>query len=133
MSRIWMALWVAGAGCAYVTRDEYRAVWDEDGDLWPIGEDCAPTDPGIYPNAPDRRGDGCDNDCGTELDSDGDDWPDAADCDKDDPNIYPCSLAEVDGDTIDADCDALTSIRPDTCPGLDPDYPDAVPPCGGES
>ena len=132
LPRTWIALWVGVAGCAYVTRDEYLDEWDEDDDGWPIGEDCAPTDSGVHPYAPDLRGDGCDNDCGTEPDADGDDWPDAADCGPADASIYPCSPAEDTTDETDHDCDGLTTARTDTCPGLDPDYPDVVPPCGDE-
>ncbi len=120
----WMG---ALAGCAYVTRAEFLEVWDEDRDQFPIGEDCAPTDPTIYPGAADPRGDGCDTDCGREPDADGDDWPDAADCGPNDPTIYPCSASEVVGDDVDHDCDGLDGVRLDTCPGTDPDYPDALP------
>lgn len=110
-------------GCAYVTRDEFLEEWDSDRDGFPIGEDCAPDDSGIYPGAADIRGDGCDTDCGREPDEDGDDWPDAADCGPSDPEIHPCSVFEVPGDGIDHDCDGLDSQRTDTCPGTDPDYP----------
>ena len=112
-------------GCVYVTRGEYLAYWDADGDGWPLDQDCAPKDPDGYPFAPDRRGDGCDSDCGEEPDADLDDWPDAADCDSEDPDVHPCSTAEVDGDGIDTDCDGLDSVRLDVCEGLDPDHPDA--------
>jgi hypothetical protein len=112
-------------GCAYVSREEYLAYWDADEDGWPLDEDCAPDDPAVYPYGPDRRGDGCDSDCGTEPDADGDDWPDAADCGPDDPAVHPCSPAEVDGDGEDADCDGDDGVRTDTCPGVDPDFPDA--------
>lgn len=133
MFRFWLVWWLGGAGCAYVTRAEYLQEWDEDGDGWPLGDDCAPQDPDVYPGAPDLRGDGCDNDCGYELDSDGDDWPDAADCGAEDPDIYPCSPNEDDLDDVDSDCDGDTTRRPDTCPGLDPQHLDVIPPCGGES
>ncbi len=114
-------------GCAYVTRAEYLEYWDEDGDGWPVSEDCAPKDPDVYPYAPDPRGDGCDSDCGMEPDADGDDWPDAADCGPQDPDIHPCSGSEVPGDGVDHDCDGFDGVRNDTCPGLDPDYPEALP------
>ncbi|MEZ4239340.1 MAG: hypothetical protein R3F59_24935 [Myxococcota bacterium] len=127
---VWVALWVAVGGlvgCAYVSRDEALEAWDSDGDGWPNDEDCAPDDPMVYPYAYDVRGDGCDTDCGTEDDEDGDDWPDAADCDPADPQKFPCSPYEVDGDGVDYDCDGKDGVRTDTCPGLDPDYPDVGP------
>ncbi|MEQ1569669.1 MAG: hypothetical protein ABMA64_28800 [Myxococcota bacterium] len=126
-----LGLLVGLGGCAYVGHDEYLELWDVDGDLWPVGDDCAPNDPGVYPYAPDRRGDGCDTDCGTEPDQDGDDWPDKADCAPDDPTSYPCAADPLDG--ADRDCDGLDSARFDACPGLDPDYPDdvEVATCGG--
>ena len=114
-------------GCAYVTKGEYLEVWDEDGDGWPLDEDCAPNDPNVYPFAPDPRGDGCDSDCGREPDEDEDDWPDKTDCDQSNPAIHPCSTVEVEGDGIDHDCDGLDGIRTDTCAGTDPDFPDAEP------
>jgi hypothetical protein len=118
----WMVLvlWCAGCG-AYVSRDEFLDHWDQDGDGWPVGEDCAPEDPDVYPYAPDRRGDGCDTDCGTEPDADGDDWPEKADCDEADPTIYPCA-PDSPGDAVDSDCDGFDTARTDTCPGDDPDY-----------
>ena len=120
------------SSCAYVTRSEFIELWDEDGDGWPVGEDCAPLDSGIFPGAADPRGDGCDTDCGREPDADNDDWPDAADCGPDDPDIHPCSVFEATGDGIDHDCDGLDTARVDSCPGIDPDYPDALPRSCGE-
>ena len=60
---------------------------------------------------PTFRGDGCDADCGNEVDSDGDDWPDVADCSPDDASIYPCAPDDVDGDDVDSDCDGLDGAR----------------------
>lgn len=114
------------AGCFYVTKAEYDAVWDVDDDGWPLDEDCAPDDPEIHPFAPDRRGDGCDSDCGAEPDADGDDWPDDADCGADDPSIHPCA-PDTDGDGVDSDCDGRDAPRTDTCEGIDPLHPDAEP------
>jgi hypothetical protein len=122
------------AGCAYVTRDDYLKLWDEDGDKWPLGDDCAPKDELIYPYAPDLRGDGCDTDCGTEPDADGDDWPDKADCAPDDPEVFPC--APDDAAPPDTDCDGTDGPRADACDGADPDYEDPeYAPCeeGGSS
>jgi hypothetical protein len=118
---------LALVGCAYVSREEYLSYWDEDEDGWPLDEDCAPTDPAVFPFAADPRGDGCDSDCGEEPDADGDDWPDAADCAPDDPSIFPCSPTEVAGDLTDHDCDGEDSRRSDPCSQADPDYPDVGP------
>jgi hypothetical protein len=127
MGRTWAILFIALSACAYVSKDEFDEAWDKDHDGWPLGEDCAddPTDLSskvVFPFAPDVRGDGCDADCGKAADADGDDWPDDADCAPDDPTIYPCSPDEVDGDTVDNDCDGHDGVRADTCPGFDPDY-----------
>ncbi len=117
----------AGAvGCAYVTQSEVDEALDADGDGWLIDEDCDPVNKNVFPSAPDRRGDGCDADCGVEIDIDGDDWPDAADCGPNDPAAWPCSDAEVVGDGIDLDCDGNDGKRSDDCLGDDPDFPDAM-------
>ena len=125
------------SSCAYVTEKELLEAWDPDGDGWPATgspQDCRPNDKLYHPYAYDRRGDGCDHDCGTEIDTDGDDWPDAADCDPEDPTIYPCSQAAPPDAEADMDCDGLPDLagkRTDLCPGLDPDYPESrePPPC----
>ena len=113
------------AGCPYVSKEEYDAAWDEDGDGWGIDDDCAPDEAAIYPGAPDVRGDGCDSDCGAEPDQDGDDWPDSSDCAPEDPLAYPCSSNEAMGDGADMDCDGKDGVRLEPCPGTDPDFPDA--------
>ncbi len=112
-------------GCPWVTEEEYDQHWDVDEDGWGIDEDCAPDDERVYPYAPDVRGDGCDSDCGRELDSDGDDWPDDADCGPSDPMIFPCSPHETQGDGKDSDCDGLDGPRTEPCITADPDYPEA--------
>ncbi len=121
------------AGCAYVNRSEYETYWDADGDGYAIDEDCDDDNPNVFPFAPDFRGDGCDADCGEELDSDNDDWPDVADCDPNDPDIFPCSDMEEPGDGIDHDCDGADGVRDDACPSDDPDFPETEPiaRCGG--
>lgn len=130
-----LATIVCGAlftGCFYVSNKEFEEAWDRDGDRWPLGEDgdpdadCAPADPNIHPFAADPRGDGCDSDCGRELDSDDDDFPDDADCAPDDPTIYPCA-PDVEGDDEDSDCDGFDTPRTDECLGIDPSFPDAEP------
>ena len=113
------------ASCAYVTKEEFDALRDADGDGWPLDEDCDDNNGQIYPFAPDLRGDGCDADCGREKDTDNDDWPDKADCNAGDPDAHPCSDAEVEGDGIDHDCDGRDGVRTDLCPQDDPDFDSA--------
>lgn len=105
------------SSCFYVSKSEYDAAWDRDGDGFPNDEDCAPDDARIYPGAPDARGDGCDADCGFEDDEDDDDWPDVSDCHGPDPTIFPCA-PDVAGDGIDSDCDGFDEPRDatDVCP-----------------
>ena len=113
-----------GLSCAYITKDEFKDQWDADGDGWPADEgDCNDNDADINPGAPDRRGDGCDADCGTTLDSDNDDWPDDNDCEPDNPDAYPCAVEDEDDTAIDYDCDGdPKTSRTDICntdpPGL---------------
>jgi len=112
-------------GCAYVTEQEYDDYLDGKGDGWPLDEDCDDDNAGVYPFAPDLRGDTCDADCGEEPDADGDDWPDAADCEPENPHVYPWAdegTAEFDG--VDWDCDGLDSTRTDPPDNTDPDFPD---------
>jgi hypothetical protein len=113
------------SSCFYVSKEKYLDYWDADGDGWGIDQDCDDGDDQVYPYAPDRRGDGCDTDCGTEPDADGDDWPDKADCGPDDPARFPCA-PDAPGDGVDSDCDGQDGPRADTCPGDDPDYEDPV-------
>lgn len=97
---------------------------DVDADGFLASEDCDDDNANVYPGAPDFRGDGCDANCGTEADADGDDWPDDADCGPEDATTFPCSDAEVDGDTVDSDCDGVDGIRGDTCNSTDPNFAD---------
>ena len=103
---------------------------DTDGDGVPDAEDCAPTDPSVFPGATETC-DGIDEDCDGAVDeglsatwyedADGDGWgnPDTEsttcqdppmgwisqgfDCDDTDPNVFPTSTQQVDG--VDSDCD----------------------------
>ncbi len=121
------------AGCAYVTKSEYDSYWDADGDEYGIDEDCEPNNADVYPGAGDVRGDGCDADCGFELDTDGDDWPDDVDCDPDNDSIYPCAPDTV-GDGVDSDCADGDAPRTDACDTRDPYVPDAkADVCGGKA
>lgn len=126
MGRFGWVLVLLISGCAYVTEDEFLATWDQDGDSWPVGEDCVddPAENGatVFPFAADVRGDGCDADCSRTADADGDDWPDDADCNPTDATIFPCSDAEVADDDVDSDCDGKDGARLDTCLGWDPDF-----------
>lgn len=119
-------------GCFYATKGQYDEAFDRDGDTWPLGDDCAPDDPLIYPGAPDFRGDGCDADCGVELDTDGDDWPDDADCDPTDPAIHPCA-EDIAGDGIDQDCDNTDGPRDTECPTGPADATDLGATCANPS
>ena len=130
--RLWFcAALMALSSCAYVTRAEYQELWDADGDGWGIDEDCDDANPDVYPFAPDVRGDGCDADCGEEVDNDGDDWPATVDCDDNNADIFPCNPDEDETDSVDSDCDGQTQKRLTPCNdiegwdwhlGADPDY-----------
>lgn len=110
--RVWALSVVFLSGCFWVTKDELKEAWDKDGDGWGLEEDCNDDNAAVHPYAADYRGDGCDADCGMELDSDSDDWPDDADCDDGDANVYPCSTT-ANGDQ-DVDCDGIPGVsRPD--------------------
>jgi hypothetical protein len=115
MRHLSMLLAALLCSCAYVNKTEFEAAWDADGDGWPVGEDCDDAEPSIYPYAPDRAGDGCDADCGTQPDADGDDYPDDGDCGPNDPSAYPCSADEVLGDGVDSDCDGADGVRVAPC------------------
>ncbi len=124
--RWWLVAALFGSGCVYVTKAEFDSLWDEDGDGWPLGEDCDELAEAVYPYAPDVRGDGCDSDCGEESDQDGDDWPDDSDCEPTDATIFPCSGNESNGDDVDSDCDGFDEKRDDACPTTDPDFPEVT-------
>ena len=86
---------------------------DDDGHLPP--NDCDDTDPLVYPGAPEKCGDGKDQDCiGGDVacgagfdDADGDFWSPPADCNDADPDINPD--AEEVCDLVDNDCDGVVN------------------------
>lgn len=118
---------VALAGCPYMSEEQFQSYWDNDQDEWGVDEDCDDTNEYRHPFAHDFRGDGCDADCGGELDSDGDDWPDDSDCDGANPDIYPCA-PEIEGDGVDSDCGGEDGVRSDGCDFADPDATEAGEP-----
>jgi hypothetical protein len=95
---------------------------DLDGDGVPNARDCNPSNPVVYPGAPEDCDDGLDNNCNGwsdgfdaacgATDSDGDDVPDHADNCKITPNA---DQADVDGDEVGDLCDPV--IDGPSCPG----------------
>ncbi len=96
-----------------VLEGQFCAVTDLDGDGYSPPNDCDDTDPFVYPGAPEKCGDGVDQDCfagdlpcdGVE-DADGDHWSPPADCNDEDPGVNP-EAPEV-CDRIDNNCNGLT-------------------------
>jgi len=85
---------------------------DEDGDGIEAPADCDDTDPNTYPGAPEKCGDGIDQDCfggdaacGLQADDDGDGFANDVDCDDVSDAIYPGATELCDG--IDNDCDGV--------------------------
>lgn len=122
----WIGL-LGVSACAYISKPEFDAAFDADGDGWGLEQDCAPETKTIFPGAPDLRGDGCDADCGEESDADGDDWPDDSDCAPTDPSRYPCAPGDVAGDSVDGDCDGLDTPRAGSCDAEPPWVVDGPP------
>jgi len=85
---------------------------DEDSDGVAAPADCDDTDPNIYPGAPEKCGDGIDQDCfggdepcGLLPDADGDGYADDVDCDDTSASNYPGAVEVCDG--VDNDCDGV--------------------------
>lgn len=89
---------------------------DKDGDGYVSnlaeGNDCDDNDPRVHPNAPEKCGDGIDQDCdGQDLscslvkDEDGDGFPSTVDCNDNDPNINP--WAQEICNYIDDNCNGI--------------------------
>ena len=113
--------------------------------------DCNDCDPGIYPGAFDRCGDGIDADCDGILEScaAGDEDGDGvlaiaaggSDCDDTNPLVFPGALERC-GDGVDDDCDGADAdcsadadgdgwIEPAECEGNAAVSPDAAEECNG--
>ena len=76
------------------------------------GADCDDRDARRFPGAPERCGDGVDQDCdgadlpcGTTQDQDGDGWPAGADCNDREANTFPGAAEYCNG--RDDDCDGV--------------------------
>ena len=102
-----------------------RITWcdpaDLDGDGFVPPQDCGEGDPAIHPGAPEKCGDGVDQDCnGADLscfgltDQDRDGYPPPFDCDDRNPAIHPGAPEICNG--LDDDCDGIVD---DGNPGSD--------------
>jgi Notch-like protein len=104
-----------------VQDSQFCAATDLDGDGYSPPNDCDDTNPFAYPGAPEKCGDGVDQDCfaddlpcdGVE-DVDGDHWSPPADCNDGDSGVNPEAVELCD--RIDNDCNGLTD---DGNPGTD--------------
>ncbi len=90
----------------------YCAATDHDGDGFSPPEDCDDNDPHRYPGAPEKCGDGVDQDCdGVDIpcdqvtDKDGDGYYPPQDCNDRNPDIHPWAPEKCN--YIDDDCDGM--------------------------
>ncbi len=100
------------------------AAGDLDGDgFTEAAGDCDDSDASVYPGAPEKCGDGVDQDCfggdvdcATVVDADGDGWSPPADCNDADPDVHPGAAEVCNGK--DDDCDGYVDDgNPDTNDG----------------
>jgi hypothetical protein len=94
------------------------SVYDYDGDGVTDANDCAPSDPAVYPGAPDPAGDGIDTNCdgvdgikgvtgaGTISDNDGDGYAAPGDCNDHNSSVHP-GAEDKPRNLIDENCDGL--------------------------
>jgi formylglycine-generating enzyme required for sulfatase activity len=85
---------------------------DGDGDGYWGEDDCDPNKASVHVGAPEKCGDGIDQDCfGGDLpceglvDADGDQWPASVDCDDESADTHPQAAELCDG--LDNDCDGI--------------------------
>jgi hypothetical protein len=116
---------------------------DRDGDGARDDTDCDDHDPLRGPGAPERCGDGVDQDCdGADLscdgvvDGDGDGWPLGADCRDTLAEVYPGAVEICNG--VDDDCDGIadqgnplsTAVGAEPAPEVCGSACEAAVPCG---
>ncbi len=94
-------------------------VVDADGDGAPSDVDCDDNDPQRYPGAPDRHGDGIDQDCdrtdGVDVDQDGHASIDSGgfDCNDLEENVFPKNRKDKVRGGVDNNCDGVPGIDHD--------------------
>ncbi len=97
-----------GVISAWVT---FRPDRDLDRDGWLRPQDCDDGNAGVHPGAPDRPGDGADQDCDAR-DADDDGYAVPSDCDDRSPGVNPGAV-DVPDDGVDQDCDRADAVDTD--------------------